>query len=242
MKTLLKCNMLLFFLVFSTLLSGQNTYTGMSNIQLLYGEDIASRDISLTTLTVEHVGSYGMFEQFGFADFFYNHTADNFDIYIEYYPKIIVFEEKLKLKPLSKILMGGGINTLVKNTDDFFVILGGPVWQFDVPGFNLFQLETYLYHHIDFDTSFQLTYSWDVPVQISEKVKLRVRGFIDYIGPYTSYEPQVVTQPQLLFDTGNLWNDPGKLFIGMEWRYWHNFAGQEGVTESLPQLEILFGF
>lgn len=223
----------------------QTGYTGGSNFQLLNGRDIEDRDIRLTTLTAEHFGSYKAFEQFGFADFAYNHDAQEFEIYTEWYPKLdlnYLINENLQWGPLSKVLLGAGINALVLNPEDFFVVVGGSVWQFDVPGFNLFQLETYVYQQIDFSTSYQLTFSWDMPLPISESIRLRTRGFIDDIGSYDTNARQLVAQPQLLIDAGNFWENPERLFFGIEWRYWNNFLGQEGVTESIPQLEIFYKF
>lgn len=221
----------------------QANYSGSSNLQFLHGKDIEDRDVRLTTFTAEHFGSYKAFEQFGFADFSYNHDVEDFEIYTEWYPKLDLsyfINGNLQWGPLSKVLLGGGINALVLNPDDFFIILGGPVWQFDVPGFNLFQLETYVYQDVDFSTSYQLTFSWDVPLPISENIILRTRGFIDDIGSYGTYARQLVAQPQLLIDIGNFWENPERLFVGIEWRYWNNFLGQKGVTESIPQLEIFY--
>lgn len=238
--SLLICSLLL-----PSLPSVAQEYSGYSSLQLLYGKEQESSGIQLSTLTAEHVGSYGVFEQFGFADFMYNSTNDNFDIYLEWYPKLHLLpysEEKKGWGPFSAILFGGGINVMVLNPDDFFVALGGPVWQFSVPGFDLLQLETYLYQQLEYSLSYQLTLSWELPLKISEVVRFRFRGFIDHIGPYDEMDNQLITQPQLLLDAGNLWSSPGHIYTGLEWKYWHNFAGMEGVTESIPQLEILIEF
>lgn len=229
----------------NNLMLSQESYTGSNNGQLLHGKDLRSREVRISTFTAEHFGSYKAFEQFGFSDFIYNHDDENLDIYVEWYPKLdigYIFDKEIKAGPLSKVLIGGGINSLVLNPGKFFIGLLGPVWQFDIEGFDFLQLETYAYHHFDFSTSYQLTLSWDIPFGLSEKVKLRSRGFVDYIGQYVGYEEQIVAQPQFLLDAGNLWGNPNKLFTGIEWRYWKNFAGEAGITESIPQLEIFYQF
>lgn len=244
-RSILNISLAIFLISSVNTLFAQTDYSGTSNIQFLYGRDIDHKRISLSTITIEHVGQSKAFEHFGFADFFYTSENDMFNIYTEWYPKVSlsrVKQRELNLGPLSDVLLGGGINATVLDIDDFFVILGGPVWQFDIPGFNLFQLETYFYQHLGHPISYQITYSWDVQISVSGKLKLRTRGFFDYIGPYGTYETQIITQPQLLLDVGNLWGTTGILFIGMEWRHWDNFQGEEESIESIPQMNVLIEF
>jgi nucleoside-specific outer membrane channel protein Tsx len=226
-------------------LHAQEGYTGASNVQLLYGQNVREPNSTLTTITFEHFGKYKAFEHFGFADFFHIPETNTFEIYSEWYPKISLSrltKKEMNVGPLTDILIGTGYNALVRNLEDFFVVVGGLVWLFDVPGFSLSQLETYFYQHLGYPVSYQITYAWDVPIPITEKFILRTRGFIDYIGPYGSYQRQIITQPQLLLDLGVLWGSKGKLFAGTEWRYWNNFQGEQGKIESIPQFDILFQF
>ena len=50
----------------------------------------------------------------------------------------------------------------------------------------------------------------------------------------------LLAQPQLLLDLGNLWGAKDKLFAGVEYQYWHNKFGVDGVDESLPQVMLLW--
>lgn len=226
-------------------LQAQAPYSGASNIQLLYGQNVRQPNSGLTTATFEHFGKYGSFEHFGFADFFHIPETNTFNVYSEWYPKISLSRltnKEMKAGPLTDILIGTGYNALIRNLEEFFVVVGGFVWLFDIPGFTLSQLETYLYQHLGYPLSYQITYAWDVSIPVTEKFILRTRGFIDYIGPYGSYRRQIITQPQLLLDLGALWESEGILFAGSEWRYWNNFQGEQGSIESIPQFNILFQF
>ena len=70
----------------------------------------------------------------------------------------------------------------------------------------------------------------------------RFRGFVDLIGPEGERSAQLLTQPQLLVDLGRLWGTKDKLFAGVEYQYWHNKFGVDGVDESLPQVMLLWQF
>lgn len=229
---------------------GDEGYEGNSNIQFLYGKSLFPENPDLATITLEHFGNYGAFEHFGFTDIM-DYSDGYFDLYSEYYPRFSLSDitnTNLRVGPLKEVFIGGGINALWRNIDQFFVVLAGPLLTFEVPGFNLFQLETYYYRQIGFQGSFQVTYVWDAPISLNERYKFRTRGFIDYIGPYNSlnqndsFSTQILAQPQLLLDFGNLWGSPGKGFVGTEYRYWYNYTGTPGRVESILQLVFFFPF
>lgn len=217
-------------------------YQGSSNIQFLYGRSLVGSNPHLATITLEHAARWGGFDHFGFADIM-DYQDDYFDIYFEYFPKYSIsslFNTSVNFGPVSDVLLGAGLNGLFLNLDNFFVYLAGPVLQFDIPAFSVFQLEAYYYHHLGTGQGFQLTCIWDAPIELGSKLVFRTRGFIDYIGAYSDLAAQLITQPQLLFDVGNLWNAPDRVFVGSEWRHWQNHQGLSGASESILQWNILF--
>jgi nucleoside-specific outer membrane channel protein Tsx len=230
--------------------TAQTGYESCSNIQFLYGKNLDPAGANLATITFEHVGTYGPVEHFGFTDILKEMNMESPDIYIEWYPKLSLGRirgKESKMGLLNDVLLGGGINTLFGEDSDFFVWLAGPVWKFNIPGFDLFQLETYYYRQSDFKENdfrgtYQITPSWDVPFQIHDQFKFRVRGFVDFIGDRGPGKSQIIAQPQFLLDIGNFWNKPDNFFFGTEWRHWRNIAGTEGMNESIIQLELLVQF
>ena len=238
----------LLLLIFFFLLAGRQTvaqviYKGGSNVQLLYGSNL-KRSGDLATITVEHFGDYGALEQFGFADLFNDASLKGPELYLEWYPKVSLSRavgKEITLGPVSDVLLAGGVNVLFGGTEDFFVYLAGPAFKFNIPGSGLLQLETYYYrqHGEEYSGTYQFTPSWDVPLPVSEQVRLRFRGFMDFIGDRGPGGKQYLTQPQLFMDLGNLWDKPGKLYLGSEWRYWNNVAGIEGLDESILQANLL---
>jgi nucleoside-specific outer membrane channel protein Tsx len=225
----------------------QGSYEANSNVQFLYGKNFDRGSRDLATITLEHFGVYRAFEQFGFADIFNNVNLESPDIYVEWYPRFSLGRasgRNINIGPLSDILLGSGINVLLGGSGDFFVYVAGPVWKFEIPGFDLFQLETYYYRQIGegLGGTYQITPSWDVPIPITDRYRFRTRGFTDFIGDRGPGKAQIIAQPQLLLDIGNFWNKPGGIYFGTEWRYWHNVLGMEGATESIIQSNILIHF
>ncbi|MFD2247555.1 hypothetical protein [Pontibacter ruber] len=221
----------------------QVSYDGGSNVQLLYGRHLNQSE-DLATITLEHFGSVGAFEQFGFGDLYNDVSLKSPNLYAEWYPKVSITRAlgtEIASGPISDVLLGGGVNVLFGGNEDFFAYLAGPAVKFRIPGSGLLQLETYYYKETagDFKGTYQITPSWDIPLPISERVRLRARGFADFIGDRGEGEKQFLTQPQLLLDLGNLWAKPNAVFFGSEWRYWHNVVGIDGVNESVLQANLL---
>ncbi|WP_187263546.1 outer membrane protein OmpK [Pontibacter beigongshangensis] len=224
--------------------AAQVNYKGGSNVQLLYGRHLQHSG-QLATITLEHFGDYGAWEHFGFTDLFNNATLAGPDLYLEWYPKLSLSRitgSDLSFGPLSDVLLGGGVNVLFGGTEDFFASVVGPSFKFRIPGSGLLQLETYYYKQngAAYKGTYQITPSWDIPLPLTEKVRLRFRGFMDFIGDRGPGSSQYLTQPQLFVDMGSLWAKPGKVYLGSEWRYWKNVVGIEGLDESILQANILF--
>jgi nucleoside-specific outer membrane channel protein Tsx len=222
----------------------QVVYQGGSNVQLLYGRDLLQSG-QLATITVEHFGDYSALEQFGFADLANDASLAAPTLYLEWYPKVSLSRatgRAVGLGPVSDVLLSGGINVLFGGTEDFFVYTAGPAFKFRIPGQGLFQLETYYYkqHGGEYRGTYQITPSWDIPLPVTERVRLRFRGFMDFIGDRGPGSAQYLTQPQLHIDLGNFWDKPDKVYLGSEWRYWQNVAGIHGLDESILQANVLF--
>ena len=245
--TVKKISLRLFFVgtfLLNQAVQAQVIYQGGSNLQFLYGRDLKQAG-DLATITVEHFGSYSVFEHFGFADLYNDVSLKSPNLYLEWYPKVSlsrVTGREIKSGPISDVLLAGGINVLFGGTNDFFVYTVGPAFRFRIPGSGLLQLETYYYkqHGPQYDGTYQFTPSWDISLPVSEKVRLRFRGFMDFIGDRGPGTTQYLTQPQIFWDLGNNWAKPGKIFLGSEWRYWNNVAGIRGLDESILQANLLF--
>jgi hypothetical protein len=67
-------------------------------------------------------------------------------------------------------------------------------------------------------------------------VKLSFDGFVDIIGSHGQCARQVLSQPQLKLDLGALGTGLEKLSVGIEWQYWVNKFGIDGLKENFPQV------
>lgn len=225
--------------------NGQVRYEGNSNVQLLFGRDFGTNDQYRSTTTLEHLGTLGAFEHFGFTDFYYDLPQEFFRAYLEWYPKISVeraLNNEINIGPLNDVLLGGGTNILFAEGSDFFVWLIGPVWKFNIPGFNLFQVETYFYKQNNVSGTYQITPSWAVSVPITERIIFRTRGFVDFIGGHGLGATQIIAQPQFHIDLGNVFGNSERIYLGTEWHYWKNVGGEPGFNESIPQFQLMVQF
>lgn len=240
-------SLLLFtFTLLPILVLAQSPYEGSTNVQLLYGENFEPNDEDLATLTPQHTGSAGIFEHYGFIDIYFETNREDFSAYLEWYPKISLSgtsNRSIGAGLLTDILIGGGINTSIVEGENSWVWLAGPVWQFSLPRVDFFQLETYYYQQLEYqgvtyDGTYQITPAWDIHLPVTDQLRFRLEGFIDFIGDRGPGEHQIITQPQLLLDVGNFWDMPGRMYIGTEYRYWYNKGGEEDITESVFQGEL----
>ncbi len=233
-----------FILFFCNPVKAQVIYQGGSDVQFLYGHNL-NRSGNLATITFEHFGSVGAFDHFGFADLSNNVSLASPDLYLEWFPKLSLSRatgQEIKLGPIKDISVGGGINVLFGGPEDFFASLAGTAFKFNIPGNGLLQLETYYYKQngAEYEGTYQITPSWDIPLPVSDKLHFRFRGFMDFIGDRGPGTKQYLTQPQLFLDLGNTWAKPGKIYVGSEWRYWNNVAGIKGLDESILQANLMF--
>ena len=68
-----------------------------------------------------------------------------------------------------------------------------------------------------------------------------IEGVADFAGSEGKTVAHQLIIPRFLVDAGSLIGvKNNKLWIGIEWQYWHNKFGTKGVTESVPQLQIKY--
>lgn len=215
-----------------------------TNLQILQGDGFEERAAERTTATFEHFSTWAYGDNFFFVDTIFARDGDrDVLLYAEYYPRFSLSRSTgrdLSAGPLSDVSLALGVNA---GSDDFRVFLGGLGFNFAVPGFEVFQIDTYAYDQRGSPTTYQVTWTWDTRFDVTERLRLRFRGFVDYIGERDDAgEAQIVAQPQLLVDVGRFWNTPDVLYVGAEYFYWHNKFGLDGVTDDVVQAELLWFF
>ncbi|RDD60170.1 DUF5020 family protein [Ferruginivarius sediminum] len=247
------------FLIFAALYtpaSGLAADYSSTGVDVLYGSDYelgsnGEKGTDAVTLTFEHFSTWEYGDNYFFFDAVFESNGDeNTRIYGEYYPRISL--SKVTDNDLSAGLTDGlgfkdvSLSAGVNAGNDVRVLTYGPSWNFDIPGFTVFQLDTYVYDDVsssDFDTTYLITPIWSVPFEV-QGLKFEFRGFVDFIGERGSgTKPQILAQPQLRLDLGDLvFNSPGQLTLGTEFSWWRNKFGVDGVTDNVWQALVGYRF
>ncbi len=223
-----------------------------TDVQLLYGNNYklgsnAPGDTSITTVTLQHASGW----EYGDNYFFFDLTAETngaerADIYGEYYPRLSfgkITGTDMSVGILKDVLLSGGINY----GTDLIVALYGISFDLNIPAFDWFRFDVQAFDTVKGTTgreklTYQLTPSWSAPINIGP-AKFEFSGFIDIIGPTGGGSKiQFLTQPQLRLDVGNFFDKPGKFYAGIEYQYWHNKFGVDGVDDHVPQLLMMYKF
>ncbi|RDD62194.1 DUF5020 family protein [Ferruginivarius sediminum] len=227
-----------------------------TGVDVLYGTDYelgsnGDDGTDAVTLTFEHFSTWTYGDNYFFFDAVFESNGDeNTRVYGEYYPRISI--GKVTGHDLSANVAEGlgfqdvSLSVGVNAGNDVRILTYGPSWNFNIPGFTFFQLDTYAYDDVsdsNLDTTYQITPSWSMPFEV-QGLKFEFRGFVDFIGDQGSgTEPQIVAQPQLRLDLGDLiFNSPGQLTLGTEFSWWHNKFGVDGVTDNVWQALVGYRF
>lgn len=236
--------------------------------QLLYGTEFNDNansggpKFAKTILTLEHASGYDWGSNFFFVDMAKSDSDDGGygDVYGEFYTTLSY--SKLAKKDWSKEFVRDvgltlGLNYGSKNSpfgSNARVLLAGPTFSLGVPGATFFNVDVLAYRDVgrfsgfgggylcgEKKTTYQVTPAWNIPFSIGT-AKFTFQGFMDVIGSHGTCERQILTQPQLRWDVGNHFGQPGRFLLGFEYQYWHNKFGLDGVKESFPQILGVFKF
>lgn len=228
-----------------------------SDVQALYGwtfhQPGVSEDVPKSVFTFENTAAWSWGSSYLFVDVIRSWSdadANAKEVYGEWYPSAslrhLAGKEPSKgfLRDVSATL---GVNAGVVSTGAApFVVLPGVTVNLNVPGFTFLSVGAYAY--IDrgqfqgqptdcHATTYQVTPSWSLPFTLGG-ARLRFDGFADFIGSHANCEAMILSQPQLKLDLSALWGDAGRLFVGVEYQYWHNKYGISGLEDNvvLPML------
>lgn len=211
-----------------------------TDVQWLHGSGYELGPGTRDILTFEQASAWTYGSNFFFFDVS-EFTDDDTRLYGEWYSRLSWAKLGVKAESagvLRDISFAASLNA----GDGFRAYLAGATLHFSVPGFAFLNVDIMLYDdRSDADTTYIVTPAWERPFRIGS-LPFRFRGFIDYIGSEGERKAQLLTQPQLLVDLGRFLGDEGRLFAGVEYQYWHNKYGIDGIDESLPQLMLLWHF
>lgn len=220
-----------------TTLATAQEFWHSENVQLLRGEAYELGSEGRTIVTLEHASRWSTGDVFVFSDFTF---ADDGSIaaYGEITPR-------LSLGHLFDLDFGAGLIRDIYLTVNYERgeqglerYLGGVSADLNLPGFTFFKVMAL--HRDDpqrHGTTEQLTLAWNRPAQLGD-VQVLFEGFADIAGAEGNGVANTLVVPRALVNLGSLAGQPGNVWAGIEWQYWDNKFGVDGVTENVVQLQL----
>lgn len=218
-----------------------------TNIQFLHGDSYKTpvgKEISQSVITLEHASSWAYGSNFFFIDISNPDTEDETSFYGEISPGFSL--KKMGLLELSE--ESGPSDVLFQLNYEF---PQGPAKRAALAGVNLvwknlgfdFLSTQFLFRDtlgLDGHTG-QLTLAW-LKRFGSEAWPFEFSGFIDWAGAEATSHENIHMQPNLLLDFSRKTARKVPLKLGIEWKYWKNKYGIDGLEESVPQAKLVWIF
>ena len=234
----------------SSALAQDNQRFTTSNLQVKYGnfqEPGIDEDVPKNDFTFENTSAGRGWSSYLFVDVLRSWSeadANAKEVYGEWYPSLslrTIAGRQPSTGVLRDVKLTVGLNTGVRSTGPSpFVVLPGVTVDLNVPGFAFFSVGAFVY--IDRGrfqgqptdctaATYQITPSWSLPFRAGA-ARLKVDGFVDVIGEHANCAAMVLTQPRLALDLSAFWEKPGRVFVGVDYLYWHNKYGIAGLTDK----------
>lgn len=219
-----------------------------NSLTYLYGENFKVDPDAQQTLTFEHASGWSVGDLFFFVDgITYNDgengAGDSKTFYGELSPRLSMgklFNSKIQFGPVTDVLLA---MTYEFGEDDTESYLIGPAVDLAIPGFDYFQLNTYLRTtdgKRDGDNVWQITPVWSYTIQVGNS-DILFDGFMDWVVDNDdSYHANLHFNPQIKYDMGKAlsWGEK-QLYVGIEYDYWKDKYGID--NDGFVGSEILDG-
>ena len=221
----------------STSISAKQLWSDTS-FSLLKGSSYELGDSDKSVFTLEHASGHTWGSTFTFVDRLHHHNDDNHELYGETglnYNLLTPTDSYIKeFYVTPQWEFGSDANV---QFDNFLVGVGVNL---AVPGAKFFNLNVYRRNNDNLNNNNQLTAAWAFPFSNG----IVYDGFLDMVSSFDK-APGVVSASgynftsQLKYDVGqHMGVEAGKLFVGVEYVYWKNKYGVDGVTEKNANLLI----
>lgn len=213
-----------------------------TNIQLLRGYDYEIGERQRSIITLEHANGWAYGDTYAWVDFIKPDGVD-YTYYGEFSPRLSL--SKITGRDLSYGIIKDVLisTTFEKAKDQGPQYLYGAALDLDLPGFKFFKTNAYIHDSTELSgQTWQVTLAWNYPIEHNDN-RFLIEGYADFQGDEGTSNANQAIVPRFLFDAGHaLGYEKDKLFVGMEYQYWHNKFGRDGVTESVPQAQIKWVF
>ena len=223
----------------ATLASGQVLAADLlqwqdNSLTYLNGIDFKVDPPKQQTVTFEHASGWSFGDLFIFVDGIkYNTEAtngagDGHTFYGEISPRLSLGKisgADLSFGPIKDVLLAA---TYEFGEDDVDSYLLGPAVDLDIPGFDYFQLNTYLRTtdgRRDGDNVWQITPVWSYTIPVGDS-DLVIDGFMDWVVDNDdSYHANLHFNPQIKYDLAKAMGWGKRFYVGVEYDYWSDKYG-----------------
>jgi len=207
------------------------------NLQVLKGFNYELGPEERTILTFEHAHASSIGDLFLFTDITFEPDGD-IQAYGEITPRLSLSRltgRDWRAGAVSDVLLAVNYERGEGGVERY---LAGAAIDLDLEGFRFFRIHAFLRDDPERSgTTGQLSIAWNRPFEIGGQHFL-VEGFADIAGDEGNGTANQLLVPRLLWDIGAHHGAAGRVYLGLEWQYWHNKFGVDGVTESVPQLQL----
>lgn len=216
----------------------------MNNLAFLEGTNYELGDRNREIITYEHANDWKYGDTFFFTDvsFLHQNNKHRTEYYGEIQPRFSLGKitgNKPSLGIFEDILLA---TQMEFGKGDILVYLYGLGTNIKLPGFTCFQLNAYVRDNSHLNgATYQITTGWDYLLG-NEQHKGRITGYVDWAGGEDMLKSNVTAVSQFLWDIGNYWQKGGHTYAGVEYQYWHNKYGVDGIEEHAPQLIVKYIF
>ena len=227
-------SLLIMLLCITSITAQAKTVWSDFSVTYLNGSDYEVGDTDREVITLEYVSGTTWGDTFMFFDRLKSSNGD-VETYGEFSPRIkikdyndsfvksVYFAPSVEFGPETNYLIGLGVDL-------------------DISAFDYFQVNAYLRNNGEGDNSEQLTLAWGIPLG-----PLYYDGFMDYATAVDNTangdtKAQMNFTSQLKYNLSPMLDLDTKLYIGIEYAYWINKFGIDGVDENNVNLLVKYHF
>ncbi|NVK25808.1 MAG: nucleoside-binding protein [Gammaproteobacteria bacterium] len=230
---LLLCSLIFF----ASPLTAKTIWSDFS-LTYLKGSSYEVGDTDREVLTFEHANGTTWGGSFLFFDRLESANGDN-ETYGEFSARIRVKELSGFVKSIYVVpsLEMGAFDGVSGFSNSFTNYLYGVGIDLDVPHFQFFQLNGFYRNNQTGENNYQATLVWGVPIG-----PLFYDGFLDWTTSTDDSESSMNFTSQLKYDIAPHIGLDSKLFVGIEYAFWNNKFGIDGVDERNANLLVKYHF
>lgn len=200
------------------------------SVSLLKGSHYEVGDNTKNVFTFEHAAGYTWGDSFIFVDRLHSSNGDK-ETYAEFSPRFKISAHQ------NDFIESIYIATTAEVGDGFTHYLLGLGTKLKVPHFYYFNVNLYHRNNYSGDNGSQATLSWAVPIG-----SLTYDGFVDYVPSNEDKSTSMNFTSQLKYNLANALNIKNKLYVGIEYVFWQNKFGIDGVDEKNMNLLVKYHF